>query len=336
MTTVSRLPQVLPLRPAAWVLACALAEMIGMTASATAARVAGGLPLVAGLGVVILGGLIEGTALGILQSTWLAHRFPGVSRVGWIVTTILIAGIGWAAASAPAALSPDDGVAPSVLLVLAGAAGLGLVMGAVMGVAQAFVLRGAVRHPWRWISISAISWTPTMVVIFAGATLPDASWPTSLVIPWGALTGLVAGAILGAVSLALLPTLNGISSSSHIIGWALKNNLFGFGRSLTLLRITGVRTGRSFEFPVQYVRDGDRIVVLPGRAEHKTWWRNLRQPHRVDLLVGGSWRPAIGRVLGTSSPEFGTGRAAYAKRWPALRPAADAVLVGFEFDPPSP
>jgi len=314
------------------VLACALAELIGMTASATAARVAGGLPLVAGLGVVVLGGLIEGSALGILQSAWLARRFPGVSRVGWIVTTILIAGVGWAFASAPAALSTDDGVAPSLLVILAGAAGLGLVMGAVMGVAQAFVLRGAVRHPWRWISISALSWTPTMIVIFAGATLPDASWPTGLVIPWGALTGLLAGAILGTVSLALLPTLSGLSLASHVIGWALKNNLFGLGRSLTLLRVTGVRTGRSYEFPVQYVRDGDRIVVLPGGAEHKTWWRNLRQPHSVDMLLGGSWRSAIGHVLPTNSAEFSAACAAYAKRWPALRPAPDAVLVGFEFE----
>lgn len=307
-----------------------------MTASATAARVAGGLPLVAGLGVVVLGGLIEGSALGILQSSWLAHRFPGVSRIGWILTTILIAGVGWAAASAPAALSPDDGVAPSVLLVLAGAAGLGLVMGAVMGVAQGFVLRGAVRHPWRWVSISAISWTPTMIVIFAGATLPDASWPAGLVIPWGALTGLIAGAILGAVSLALLPALSGVSLSSHVIDWALKNNLFGFGRSLTLLRITGVRTGRRYEFPVQYARDGDRVVVMPGHAERKTWWRNLRHPRHVEVLMGGSWRSAIGGVLPTSSPEFGAARAAYAKRWPLVRPAVDAVLVGFEFDQSAP
>jgi len=334
MTIASRLP--LSRRPVAWVLACALAEMIGMTASASAARAAVGMPLAPGLGIVVLGGLIEGSALGILQSAWLARRFPGVSRAGWIATTILIAGIGWAAASAPAALTPDDGVAPSVFLVLVGAAGLGLVMGAVMGVAQAFVLRGAVRHPWRWISISALSWAPTMVIIFAGATLPDASWPTASVIPWGALTGLVAGAILGAVSLARLPTLSGISLSSRVIGWALKRNVFGLGRSLTLLRITGVRTGRSYELPVQYVRDGDRIVVLPGRAEHKTWWRNLRHPHPVDVLVAGSWCPAIGRVLPISSPEFTTARAAYAKRWPALHPSADAVLVGFDFEPSAP
>jgi hypothetical protein len=84
----------------------------------------------------------------------------------------------------------------------------------------------------------------------------------------------------------------------------------------------------------RHLRRGDtaRRVVADRCAEHKTWWRNLRQPHSVDMLLGGSWRSAIGHVLPTNSAEFSAACAAYAKRWPALRPAPDAVLVGFEFE----
>lgn len=198
-------------RPSTWVIACAAAEGIGMTASAFAARASEGLPGYGALAVVVAGGLIEGTALGVLQATWLARRFPGLSRLGWIVVTVLIAGVGWALASAPSALGEPGGAQPDIVLVPLMAAGLGLAMGAVLGAGQALVLRHHVRHPWRWIWVSAAAWTPAMLVIFTGATIPDATWPTAPVVVLGALTGVVAGACLGVVSLALMGTLEGAS-----------------------------------------------------------------------------------------------------------------------------
>ena len=50
------------------------------------------------------------------------------------------------------------------------------------------------------------------------------------------------------------------------------------GRSLVLLTVRSRRTGNDFTFPVMYALDGDDIVVVPGRPETKTWWRNLRDP----------------------------------------------------------
>jgi hypothetical protein len=140
---------------------------------------------------------------------WLARRFPGLSRLAWIGTTVLIAGLGWALASAPSALGVTGSTTPSPAMMLVMAAGLGLAMGALLGAGQTLVLRRHVRHPWRWVPISALAWAPTMVLIFAGATVPDASWPTAAVIAVGALTGALAGAILGVVSIAILPTLTG-------------------------------------------------------------------------------------------------------------------------------
>ena len=196
-------------RAGGWIAACAAAECIGMTASASAARVADGLPGAAALTIVVLGGVIEGVALGVLQAAWLATRFAGLSRWAWIGTTALIAGLGWAFASAPSALGDPGGTAPHPGVIVLLAAGLGLAMGALLGVGQAVVLRGHVPHPWRWVWISALAWMPAMMVIFTGATVPDASWSLAAVVGLGALTGLVAGAVLGLVSLALMPALTG-------------------------------------------------------------------------------------------------------------------------------
>ena len=142
------------------------------------------------------------------RAAWLARRFPGLSRFGWAVTTVLIAGLGWALASAPAVLADPGGTEPSTVFMLVMAAGLGLAMGALLGTGQALVLRHHVRHPWRWIGISAAAWTPTMVVIFTGATVPDASWRAAAVILTGALTGIVAGFVLGLVSIGLMRTMS--------------------------------------------------------------------------------------------------------------------------------
>ena len=42
------------------------------------------------------------------------------------------------------------------------------------------------------------------------------------------------------------------------------------------LAVRGRRTGRVVRFPVQYAVDGDDLVVVPGHADRKSWWRNLR------------------------------------------------------------
>jgi hypothetical protein len=49
-----------------WILACVAAECIGMTAAASAARASMGLPSATALALIVLGGLIEGIALGVL------------------------------------------------------------------------------------------------------------------------------------------------------------------------------------------------------------------------------------------------------------------------------
>ena len=316
-----------PDAPLAWIVSCSIAEGIGMTASAIAARAAPSWSSSMGLVIVVIGGLVEGLALGILQASWLARRYPGLSRARWVVTTVLVAGVGWAFASAPAALGDGSGSQPPPALILAASAGLGVAMGALMGAAQALAFRGAVRHPWRWVWISTIAWMPTMVVIFVGATLPDASWPTGRVVVLAAITGLAAGAALGVVSLSLMGTLNGPSIISRLLSFGLRHRLLGVGDFVALLRISGVDNAHALDVPVQYARDGDVVVVCTRSASRTRWWRNLRRSTQLSVWLDGGWTVGVAQVLAPSDPAFPDCRRLYSARYPHVLPGHDAALV---------
>lgn len=322
-----------------WVVACVTAEAIGMTAAAGAARGATALNDHAvahttawGLLLVVLGGLVEGGALGFLQARALADVLGSTGRHRWAAVTILVAGLGWAAASAPAALSGDDGgTTPSLLLVLPGAALLGAVMGIALGAAQAWSLRGRVRHPWRWIAGSAAGWTAAMPVIFLGATGVGATWPWWMVVPIGTLTGLGAGLALGTVSGPFLATLDGPAWHHRLVLGVLtsrRGTPADGGGGLVGLGLDGARTGRHYRFPVQAAAWGpDRLVVLPGHPERKTWWRNLDGRRPVEVLLAGCWTPATGAVIRRDDPDWSNARSAYAMHFPSVQGAGDPLVV---------
>ncbi|MGZ4516807.1 MAG: nitroreductase/quinone reductase family protein [Mycobacteriaceae bacterium] len=98
------------------------------------------------------------------------------------------------------------------------------------------------------------------------------------------------------------------------------------GRHVALLRYRGRRTGRSYELPVQYVRDGNRVWILPGLPEHKTWWRNLHDGAEVDLTLAGRRLHGHSVVLDqTREPELAEGVAAYLRGFPHARQALGAT-----------
>ena len=201
-----------------WIAACAVAETVGMTTVAGAAVLADRASGPAALGVVVAGGLVEGTALGLAQSSVLARVVPVLSRARYLAATVVVAGLGWAAASAPSVVGAGGTAErPPVLLVALGAVVLGLVLGVVLGAAQAYTLRRAVRHPWRWVTANAVAWPVAMALIFVGASMPDTGWSRVSVLGMGAITGAVAGAALGLVSGPFLPSLSGTSVPSRTI-----------------------------------------------------------------------------------------------------------------------
>jgi hypothetical protein len=105
----------------------------------------------------------------------------------------------------------------------------------------------------------------------------------------------------------------------------------GLGRSLAVVRYTGLRTGAPHELVCQYVRNGERVWIMVGQADRKTWWRNLRARAPVDLwLAGRRVRAAAVAVVGLEDPEeCGRGIASYATRVPraGALPVSDVVMV---------
>lgn len=192
-----------------WVVACTAAETIGMAAAASAARLADALPTAgARLTVVVLGGLVEGTALGLLQARVLPAAFAPQARRRWALATVVVAGLGWAAGSAPsvwASAGPADAAAPPWSWVMAGAAALGIAMGLLLGAAQATA--AAALHGRRWAARSALGWAAAMPVVFVGATGVGADWSWPALVASGALTGAAAGLVLGVVTGGAVPRL---------------------------------------------------------------------------------------------------------------------------------
>ena len=71
-----------------------------------------------------------------------------------------------------------------------------------------------------------------------------------------------------------------------------------------LVRYEGRRSGRTFTTPIQYALPGDgRLVIMVGQPEAKRWWRNFVEPHDLEVLVRGTWRPMRGvAVRGAADP----------------------------------
>jgi deazaflavin-dependent oxidoreductase (nitroreductase family) len=308
-----------------------------MTAAAASAKLSqamvgephGTREVVTVLTVVVAGGLVEGTALGVAQSAGLREWLPDRARRVWVAVTVAVAGLGWAGASLPGTLAGGDSSGqPPWLLVIAGALGLGAVMGVVLGAAQVPVLRGHVAHPWRWVAANAAAWPAAMAAIFVGATAPSADWPAPAVVVLGTGTGLVAGALLGVVSGWFLPSLTGRPAHDRavvgLLGSPVRRVL---GRSLLVLRVTGTVTGRVYDLPVSFAADPDGLVVAPGRPETKRWWRNLRREARVRVLVDGAWHEADAVVVTPRGSAYVAARSTYVRRFPQAKLTTDQPLV---------
>jgi hypothetical protein len=325
-----------------WILACAAAETIGMGVSAAAARVGQDVADGRGtgahwlaLGVVVAGGLVEGTALGVLQGQVLGVRWPRLSRFRYALFTVLVAGLGWAAASAPSVLSggaADPG--PPVALMVLGGLGLGLVMGPVLGLAQALALRAVVAHPWRWVLGNTAAWPVAMALIFTGASTAGAHWSLLELAAYGAATGALAGTALGLVSSLWVGALDGQPVANQVALAMVASRRLGAHRRLVGLGIVGRHSGRVSRFPVQFAVHGTELVVVPGHPEHKTWWHNLSgDDTTVWVLDGSGWHPATARLLLPADEDHAAALVDYRRRWthfdgPPDQPVVVLRLVG--------
>ncbi|MEV8438754.1 hypothetical protein AB0425_15370 [Actinosynnema sp. NPDC051121] len=101
------------------------------------------------------------------------------------------------------------------------------------------------------------------------------------------------------------------------------------GRRVPGGKVCGLRyrtgDGAAVELPVQYVRDGDRLVVVAGRASGKRWWRHFRVTAPVEVLVDGQWAEASGVVLGPG--ERTAALEAYRRSFPRITDDIQVVSI---------
>lgn len=57
------------------------------------------------------------------------------------------------------------------------------------------------------------------------------------------------------------------------------------GKSTIALQVRGAKSGKRYTLPVNYIRDGDDLLITSMRS--RTWWRNLRLLPTVQLTLHG-------------------------------------------------
>jgi hypothetical protein len=159
-------------------------------------------------------GVLEGAVVGLAQWFVLRSAIQGVGRRPWVIATILGAVIAWFFGSIPMTLAnlsqqPASAAAsePSQGVVLLLAAGMGLVAGLILSVAQWRVLRRHVEKAWLWLPANALAWAAGMPLIFGAVDLAQkagsALGAIMVMIAGIALAGAVVGAIHGIALLSL-------------------------------------------------------------------------------------------------------------------------------------
>lgn len=189
-----------------WVLAIALAELLGMLLGASWWVWADGLlPEPSGLFWQVsmllfkaLSGVPEGMVLGLVQANLMSRRLPDLSIVRWITATCAVAVVGWAAGSSFSIFAAGDGGTvggfdPGVGQTILMAAGFGVLVGALFGGVQTLALSGLGVARWPWIVGNAVGWSLGLPMIYLAAS----GWALGPIWALGAIGGLVAGALVG-------------------------------------------------------------------------------------------------------------------------------------------
>jgi deazaflavin-dependent oxidoreductase (nitroreductase family) len=75
------------------------------------------------------------------------------------------------------------------------------------------------------------------------------------------------------------------SKSNRFVIWMLHSPLRVFMGDITLITVTGRKTGRAISTPVNYVEDGETLLITS--KNDRTWWKNLRGGAPVTMLIKG-------------------------------------------------
>jgi hypothetical protein len=200
-----------------WVGANAVAELVGLGGTGAigfawfryAGEPAGVAAVLLAFVVAVGSGAVEATVVGLAQHWAMGPWLPGLRArrwwlatlwgalaayvLGWLPSTLM--SLGTAGDPAPAPVTE-----PPQWAVLLAAAGLGLVAGAVLALAQALELRRHVAHAWRWVPANMLAWAVGMPAIFLGMDLVFREQPVWLSALLAAGTLVVTGAVVGVIN----------------------------------------------------------------------------------------------------------------------------------------
>jgi hypothetical protein len=153
--------------------------------------------------VVVAVAILEPLLLGLGQRWILRAAHPGLER-GWLLATVLGAMLGRCVeivADSPGVGGAISVLPPSLQPVLTTAAGA--LVGGLMAVPQAYVLRRHLEGTWLWIAVRAVAWAvafPSLLLAVAGASIArDIAQPHTSLVPMLLVSCAVAGAFVGVV-----------------------------------------------------------------------------------------------------------------------------------------
>lgn len=205
-----------------WIIANALAELIGLGASSLLwllffFGMESYLGILLSALIVVIGStLLEGSAVGIGQWLVLRQRLPALTLRSWWIATGIGALAAWTFGMIPSTMmafgaettpaGPPPELSDALTYTLA--ALMGLVLGPVLALPQWWVLCRYVDQAWPWIGANALAWALGMPVIFGVMGLiPSGAvtvWTVVIVLCGLALAGAVVGAVHGTVLVWLL------------------------------------------------------------------------------------------------------------------------------------
>lgn len=54
------------------------------------------------------------------------------------------------------------------------------------------------------------------------------------------------------------------------------------------ITVTGRKSGRKITLPIWFVRDGERLLLLPLRGSETNWYRNIKRSSTIGISTGGT------------------------------------------------
>ncbi|MFQ5473213.1 MAG: nitroreductase family deazaflavin-dependent oxidoreductase [Dehalococcoidia bacterium] len=94
------------------------------------------------------------------------------------------------------------------------------------------------------------------------------------------------------------PTVMKLFSRTHTFWYRVSGGVLGskMGKApILLLTTTGRKSGRKITTPLQYIKDGDNVVLIASNAGHKfhaQWWLNIKANPEVEIQIKADKRSA--------------------------------------------